>query len=102
MRTINHDIALKCHADVADVVRRNMKLTTEPEGMVQVAVAAAASALATVTGAYSGFLDLPADMRARSPDLLDEIWREILRPMAIAAMSNDDSAMRGLLARIGE
>jgi hypothetical protein len=77
---IAKDIGRKCAEDVGAPIRRNMALMTDQRGAFMVAAYGAAAAIGAVTGAFAALAD---DLPEPNEKMVDEMWRDFLRPLAL-------------------
>jgi len=80
---IMKDIGRKCSDDVGAVIRRNMALMTDQRGAFMVAAYGAATAIGSATGAFSALAD---DLPEPNEKMVDEMWRDFLRPLALGQL----------------
>lgn len=77
---IAHDMAMKCGDDVAEVIRRGFMLADSQASATMAATAATGMAMAYLAGALLAETGTPPTKRD-----LDQIWKTLLRPLALAA-----------------
>ena len=90
------DIGRKCSDDVGAAIRRNMNLMTDQRGAFMVAAYGAATAIGSATGAFSALAD---DLPEPNEAMVDEMWRDFLRPLALGQLPAglDDESTRAAL-----
>ncbi|MBB6424916.1 hypothetical protein [Sphingopyxis sp. JAI128] len=86
------DIGRKCSDDVGAAIRRNMALMTDQRGAFLVAAYGAATAIGSATGAFSNLAD---DIPTPDERMIDEMWRDFLRPLAIGQLLNNKDEDNG-------
>lgn len=77
------DIGRKCADDVGSSIRRNMALMADRRGAFMVAAYGAATAIGSATGAFSALAD---DLPEPNEAMVDEMWRDFLRPLALGQL----------------
>lgn len=80
---IAKDIGRKCSDDVGAAIRRNMSLMTDQRGAFMIAAYGAATAIGSATGAFSALAD---DIPEPDEQMIDEMWRDFLRPLALGQL----------------
>lgn len=80
---IAKDIGRKCSDDVGAAIRRNMALMDDQRGAFMVAAYGAATAIGSATGAFSALAD---DLPEPNEKMIDEMWRDFLRPLALGQL----------------
>lgn len=78
---IESDLARKCAADAADVLRRAYQLCDTQRGCVVVGVAGVAGAVASLAGAF--FAAYPDELTA---EMIDFFWQDLARDIVIKAL----------------
>lgn len=77
------DIGRKCGDDVGGAIRRNMQLVDLPRERMMVAMYGAGVAVGNATGAWLGAMGLTCAPLATD---IDQMWRDVLRPLALGQL----------------
>lgn len=80
---IAKDIGRKCSDDVSAAIHRNMNLMTTQRGAFMVAAYGAATAIGAASGAFSALAD---DIPQPNEAMIDAMWRDFLRPIALGQL----------------
>lgn len=86
---IEADLARKCSADAADVLRRAFQLCDTQRGCVVVGVAGVGGAVASLCGAF--YAAYPVD--ELTEEVVDIFWRELMRGIVVAAVADVSPAL---------
>ncbi len=80
---ITMDLGRKCADDVSAAMRRTILLADDRSGAMAIAAYGAAQALGALSGSVAAFMDHDGGM---TPDFIDMIWKDILRPVALGEL----------------
>jgi hypothetical protein len=85
---ITMDLGRKCGDDVKSAMHRMVVLANDHRGAMISATYGASTAVAALSGAVAAFMGREEGM---TPEFMDQVWADILRPIALGELSREQS-----------